>query len=117
LKEGSKDDRVDARKLSELLRAGLLRAVYHGENGLRTLQELARSYEVVSKDLQRVMNRIKALYRAWGIRCTGTQVYGQRHREQWLNKISQAGARRRAELFYHLNYAHGHLEPPENPVL
>jgi len=31
LKEGSKDDRVDARKLSELLRAGLLRSVYHGE--------------------------------------------------------------------------------------
>jgi hypothetical protein len=47
LKEGSKNDKVDARKLSELLRAGLLRAVYHGENGLRSLQELARSYEVV----------------------------------------------------------------------
>ena len=87
LKEGSKNDRVDARKLSELLRAGLLRAVYHGENGLRTLRELARSYETVSKDLQRVMNRVKALYRAWGIPCTGTQVYVQRHREQWLNKI------------------------------
>src|ERR1700719_959668 len=40
LKEGSKSDKVDARKLADLLRAGLLRAVYHGENGLRTLQEL-----------------------------------------------------------------------------
>src|SRR6202035_344148 len=67
LKEGSKDDRVDARKLSELLRAGMLRAVYHGENGLRTLRELTRSYQVVSKDLNRVMNRLKALYRGWGI--------------------------------------------------
>ena len=100
LKEGSKNDRVDARKLSKLLRAGLLRPVYHGENGLRTLQELARTFQVVSKDLQRVMNRIKALYRAWGIPCTGTQVYGQRHREQWLKKIHEAGVRRRAELFY-----------------
>lgn len=62
---------MDARKLSELLRAGLLRAVYHGEHGLRTLRELARSYEVVSKDLLRVMNRLKALYRSWGIPCTG----------------------------------------------
>jgi hypothetical protein len=53
LKEGSKNDKVDARKLSELLRGGLLRAVYHGENGLRTLRELARSYQVISKDLQR----------------------------------------------------------------
>jgi transposase len=100
LKEGSKNDRVDARKLSELLRAGLLRPVYHGENGLRTLKELTRTYQVVSKDLHRVMNRIKALYRGWGIPCTDTKVYGRRHREQWLQKISEAGVRRRAELFY-----------------
>ena len=100
LKEGSKSVKAVARKLAELLRGGLLRAVYHGENGLRTLRELARSYQVVSKDLQRVMNRIKALYRSWGIPCTGTQVYGQRHREQWLQKINEAGVRRRAELFY-----------------
>ena len=100
LQEGNQNDRVDARKLAELLRAGLLRAVYHGENGLRTLRELARSHEVISKDLKRVMNRTKALYRSWGIPCTGTQVYGRRHREQWLQKINEAGVRRRAELFY-----------------
>ena len=39
-KEGSKSDKVDARKLAELLRSGMLRAVYHGENGLRTLREV-----------------------------------------------------------------------------
>ena len=100
LKEGSKNDRVDARKLSELLRAGLLRAVYHGENGLRTLQELTRTYQVVSKDLKRVMTRLKALYRSWGIPCAGTQVYSPRHREQWLKKIRDVGVHRRAELFY-----------------
>ena len=54
LKEGSKSDKIDARKLAELLRAGLLRAVYHGENGLQTLRELARSYLTISKDLKRV---------------------------------------------------------------
>ena len=68
LKEGSKSDKVDARKLAELLRTGMLRPVYHGENGLRTLRELARSYQTISKDLTRVMNRLKALYRGWGIR-------------------------------------------------
>jgi transposase len=91
---------VDARKLAELLRAGLLRPVYHGENGLRTLRELARSYQTISKDLTRVMNRVKALYRGWSIPCAGTQVYAPRYREQWLNKIGQPGVRRRAELFY-----------------
>ena len=100
LKEGSKNDKIDARKLAELLRGGLLRPVYHGENGLRTLRELARSYSTLSQDMTRVMNRIKALYRSWGIACGGVRVYDPRYREPWLEKISEAGVRRRAEIFY-----------------
>jgi hypothetical protein len=49
LKAGNKSDRIDARKLAELLRAGLLSAVYHGETGLRTLKELCRSYLAISE--------------------------------------------------------------------
>jgi len=100
LKEASKSDKVHARKLAELLRAGMVRPVYHGENGLQTLRELVRSYQTISKDVRRVMNRLKALYRSWGIPCAGTRVYAPRDREQWLNKIAHAGVRRRAELFY-----------------
>ena len=100
LKEGSKSDKVDAQKLADLLRTGMLRPVYHGENGLRTLRELGRSYQTISKDLTRVMNRLKALYRGWSIPCAGTQVYAARAREEWLNKLPQAGVRRRAELLY-----------------
>jgi len=87
LKEGNKSDRIDARKLAELLRTHQLKPVYHGEHGLRTLRELARSYQTISQDLKRVMNRIKALYRGWGIPCAGTQVYAPRYREEWLQKI------------------------------
>src|SRR6202521_3810876 len=100
LKEGSKSDKVVARKLADLLRSGMLRPVYHGENGLRTLRELARSYQTIGKDLTRVMNRLKALYRGWGIPCAGTQVYAARSREEWLSKLPQVGVRRRAELRY-----------------
>ena len=71
LKEGSKSDRIDARKLAELLRSNMLRSVYHGEQGVRKLKELARSYLAISKDLGRVMSRVKAIYRSWGIPCTG----------------------------------------------
>jgi transposase len=46
------------------------------------------------------MNRIKALYRGWGIACSGTRVYAPRYREEWLQKIKQAGVHRRAELLY-----------------
>jgi hypothetical protein len=100
LKEGNKSDKVDAGKLADLLRTGMLRPVYHGENGLRTLRELGRSYQTISKDLTRVMNRLKALYRGWGIACAGTQVYAARAREKWLSKIPHTGVRRRAELLY-----------------
>ena len=100
LKTGNKNDRVDARKLSDLLRAGLLTPVYHGESGVRTLRELARSYLTVTKDLTRVMNRLKALYRSWAIPCAGEKVYSPRHRSAWLEKLSEVGVRRRAEQLY-----------------
>jgi transposase len=100
LKAGNKNDRIDARKLADLLRTGLLSPVYHGENGLRTLRELARSYLAITRDLTRVMNRLKALYRSWAIPCAGQQVYAPRYRSEWLGKIREAGVRRRAALYY-----------------
>src|ERR1700730_464241 len=65
LKVGNKSDRIDARKLADLLRGGHLSSVYHGEHGVRALQELSRSYLTISGDLVRVMTRLKALYRSW----------------------------------------------------
>jgi transposase len=44
LKDGNKSDRIDARKLAELLRGNQLKPVYHGETGVRMLRELPRSY-------------------------------------------------------------------------
>jgi hypothetical protein len=64
------------------------------------LRELARSYLTVVKDLSRVMNRLKALYRSWAICCAGRDVYYPGHRSQWLEKIPEAGTRRRAEQLY-----------------
>ena len=53
---GNKGDRIDARKLAEPLRNGLLRAVYHGDSGVRTLKELVRNYNCLVSDTVRVMN-------------------------------------------------------------
>jgi len=66
LKAGNKSDRIDARKLADLLRTGLVSAVYHGDHSVRTLKELARSYLALTQDATRVMNRLKALYRGVG---------------------------------------------------
>lgn len=100
LRGGSKNDKVDARKLSELLRAGLVYPVYHGEQGVRTLKELARSYLTITKDQTRVMNRIKGVYRSWGIPCTGRNVYLALQRKEWLEKLPDPGIRRRADRLY-----------------
>ena len=54
----------------------------------------------VTKDLTRVMNRLKALYRSWAIPCAGEKVYSPRHRSAWLEQLSEAGVRRRAEQLY-----------------
>jgi transposase len=100
LKAGNKNDRADARKLAELLYLNKLHAVYHGEAGIRTLKELARSYLAITRDLTRVMSRLKAIYRSWAIACAGQQVYAPRYRTEWLAKITEGGVRRRAELYY-----------------
>jgi len=91
LKDGNKSDRIDACKLAELLRGNQLKPVYHGETGVRMLRELSRSYLTIVKDLSRVMNRLKAVYRSWAIPCAGRDVYYTRHRAQWLAKIREAG--------------------------
>jgi transposase len=100
LKEGNKSDRIDARKLAEMLRTNQLKPVYHGEHGIRTLKELGRSYLTITKDVTRVMNRIKALYRSWAIPCAGAGVYAPRHRADWLAKIVEPGVRVRAQHLY-----------------
>ncbi len=92
--------RIDARELSDRLYVNKLSSVYHGEAGVRTLKELARSYLTISKDLARVMTRVKAIYRSWGIPCAGKQVYAPRHRAEWLAKLTELGVHRRAEFYY-----------------
>ena len=101
LKEGSKSDRIDARKLAELLRSNMVRSVYHGEHGVRTLKELARSYLTISTDLIRVMTRVKAIYRSWGIRLYEASRFMQRAIEpSGSARSNEAGVRRRAEFYY-----------------
>ena len=100
LKAGTKSDRVDARKLAELLRAGLLSPVYHGQNSTAAVKHLGRSYAGLTEDSTRVMGRLKALYRSQAIACAGQKPYAARHREEWLAKLSESGLQLRACRLY-----------------
>jgi transposase len=99
LKSGSKSDAIDARKLAELLRAGLLDSVYQGEKSALEVQHRARSYLMLTEDTTRVMGRLKAVYRGQAVNCAGKKVFGKRHRESYLEKLA-GGVRYRAECLY-----------------
>ena len=71
LKAGNKSDTIDAHKLAELLRAGLLSPVYHGGTSTMTVKQLGRSYIALTEDTTWVMTRLKALYSSQAIGSAG----------------------------------------------
>jgi transposase len=97
---GNKSDRIDARKLAELLRNRALKAVDHADHGVRALKELVRTYDCLVSDTTRVMLRLKALYRGRAIDCRGHEIYRQDRRQQWLAKLTERGGQRRASYLY-----------------
>src|SRR5664279_4794282 len=113
LKAGNNSDTIDARKLAELLRAGLLSPVYHGQNSTAAVKHLGRSYAALTEDTTRAMGRLKALYRSQAIACAGKKPYGARHRQEWLAKLSESGLQRRAErLYQQLDLSLIHISEP-----
>jgi transposase len=98
--QGNKGDQSDADELSDLLRCGRLRAVYHASGDRATLKELARTYANLVEDGTRVMQRLKALFRARGIRTPGRSVYQREQRAQWLRELPNEGVRFRATVLY-----------------
>jgi transposase len=57
-----------------------------------------RGYGSLVKDSRRVMQRIKAVYRARAIPTPGTSVYSPKKRAEWLAKLENRGARSRVEV-------------------
>ena len=100
MKRGNKSDQKDALQLAMLLRAGLLKSVYHNSPQTAKLKHLAHNYDAITQDTTRTMNRLKAIFRSQAIRCVGRDVYYTRNRQDWLAKLSEEGLRLRAEFLY-----------------
>lgn len=66
LKEGPKTDRIDARKLLQLLRADLLREVHHSTHEFIYLRKVVSGYQDLVKAGVRLKNQRAALMRAFG---------------------------------------------------
>lgn len=91
-----KSDRIDADRLSELLRLGAVKPVFHATNDVATLRELVRNYLNLVDDAARTKLRIKAMFRARGIRTVGRSVFRADQREKWIALLDPVGARVRA---------------------
>src|SRR5437867_8964332 len=96
VQSGNKGDRVDAHKLSRLLRLGELRSVYHGDQSIRDLKELVHTYDSLVRDRTRAMNRLKAVYRGRGIASRGKRIYSSVTRDEWMKKLPAEAARSHA---------------------
>jgi transposase len=64
LTDGPKTDKIDARKLCMLLKAGMLKEVYHSSERLYELRRLVSAYEDVIKQGVRILNQHSSLLRA-----------------------------------------------------
>ena len=95
LKDGSKSDRIDARKLAELLGCGnQLTSVYHGEHGMRTFKGIRsqlRNHYAGSRSChesnQSTLPKLGHSLQRYQRLCTA------RHRAEWLDKILEPGVR------------------------
>jgi len=65
LKEGPKNDHKDARDLCRLLRAGMLKEVYHSNDDNYGIRKLASSYIDLIKAGVRAKNQLSAIYRGF----------------------------------------------------
>lgn len=66
LSDGPKTDKIDAGKLCQLLRAGLLKEVFHSSNDLYELRRFVSAYEDLVKAGVRAQNQMKCLQQAHG---------------------------------------------------
>lgn len=96
----NKNDQIDAEWLSEMLRLGSLRAVFHERQDMLTLKELVRNYTAFVDDSVRVMLRLKAIFRGRAIPASGRGVWNPKRRQQWLSQIANVGTRFRASQLF-----------------
>ena len=79
--QGPKSDAKDAWALAEKLRTGTLSStVFKAPQQYTKLRELARVHRMIVRDVVRVQERLKHLFRSRGIPTAGASIYGKARR-------------------------------------
>ncbi len=87
-KDSQKDDKVDARKLAELLRIGRVhRVFYQSDNSRQTFKYLVTHYEQLSREQSRFKSKIKARLRTLGIIRKDSRLFSNNGQTVLLDEI------------------------------
>ena len=85
--DGDKDDKIDAAKLTSLLRGGFLRPVYHSDDvGRAELKHWVSLYHDRVRDAVRNINKIRARCRMHGVKISRSALRDPASRINWLLK-------------------------------
>jgi transposase len=94
-----KNDRVDAKKLAELIRLGQTEEVFHPEDyDLIVFKRTVQHYQAMTRAQTRIKQRLKGRLRTEGIICQGRDVYSETGREDIIERIDN----QRRQEFVHL---------------
>lgn len=94
------NDKLDARRLGILDRAGATHQVYVPPEPYRTLRSLVHYDYMLSISTTRTKNQIKALYRRHGVKYRGCGVYTKANRSKFLPKLPSTGVRWQMRSLY-----------------
>lgn len=99
-----KKDKVDTRKLCRLLRLGELNHVYQPENDDRAIfKAAAQHYIDLRNQLIRLKQKVKAMYRHWGVINVFTDaVYSNSGRDKYLGQVKHLPVRDQLLRLYYL---------------
>ena len=87
-KDGDKTNRIDARKLAELSRAGMLRAVHHSDDQERVvLKQWVSLYHGRVHQAVREINKIRARLLMWGMQAPRGVLRNPKVRDSWLKTL------------------------------
>lgn len=92
------DDLSSAHKLAELLRGGFVHPVHHTCQSRQLFKEIVMAYHDAAREITRFKCKLKSKLRQHAVHCTSDQVYHPQHRELWLARLDDPGARLQATL-------------------
>lgn len=100
-KDSRKCDKVDARKLADLLRSNLTHKVFLAENqARRAFKQLVRHYDEAARAQARLKAKLKARLRCQGIIRRDGRVFGKLEREAVTAQISDKFLRQMFQQLY-----------------